>query len=404
MAIFSSLSNFFRRNKKKILITSGLSISLYYVIYYFVVRKFRNFQSSLQQEMFIKEQIKRRFIQTQTDCYYTLLALLPVLIPPIVDKSPTELITKALKLKKSNLSSSNKEISDSLLTTDNLTLHSNASDNELSLYLNQSKTELWKLLKIKTLSRFLTLIYSISSLLLLTRLQLNILARKSYLQSAIIMANGLNNSPENSMINSNHEDYFIEQSYLSLSWWLLNKGWENLNYHIESIVVTKFQLINARTELSINSFHNLLLETIDEINSNKDILIQSIWPNYDDLNLTLLNTNPSLINDINEPFLKLINETNLIVNNDVFINNLQQMVVSNIDVLSQNLSTSLSNQANIKLANLLAQLSVQCEILCNNNEIDNNINEDLSGNDYINNLNNLECLDDFSASIYSNIE
>lgn len=374
------------------------------MIYYFVVRKFRNFQSSLQQEMFIKEQIKRRFIQTQTDCYYTLLALLPVLIPPIVDKSPTELITKALKLKKSNLSSSNKEISDSLLTTDNLTLHSNASDNELSLYLNQSKTELWKLLKIKTLSRFLTLIYSISSLLLLTRLQLNILARKSYLQSAIIMANGLNTSPESSMMNSNHEDYFTEQSYLSLSWWLLNKGWENLNYHIESIVVSKFQLINARTELSINSFHNLLLETIDEINSNKDILIQSIWPNYDDLNLTLLNTNPSLINDINEPFLKLINETNLIVNNDVFINNLQQMVVSNIDVLSQNLSTSLSNQANIKLANLLAQLSVQCEILCNNNEIDNNINEDLSGNDYINNLNNLECLDDFSASIYSNIE
>lgn len=429
MAIFSSLAGFFKRNKRRILVTSAVGVSVYYLVNHFVISKFRNFQNSLQQELYIKEQIKRRFIQTQNDCYYTLLALLPVLVAPIVDNSPIELITKALKLKKSNLNSNastsgnNKEISDSLLTTDNLTLHSNSNENDLSLYLNKSKTDLWKLLKLKTLTRFLTLNYSISSLLLLTRLQLNILARKSYLQSAISMTNS-RTSPDPFDNPTTQEDYFIEQSYLSLSWWLLNKGWERLNYHIEAIVEEKFKLINARTELSVENFNDLLLQSIEEINSNKELVLNSIWPNLDDLNLTLLNTTPSLINEYHENFLKLINETNLIINNEFFMKNLTDLVTTNLSTLTANLVNNFVsnnnmdpidlNQINVKLANLLAQLSIQCEIFSNNNAsntqiIDmNDSNEfndpELSGNIFINNLNSLEALDDFSASIYSNIE
>lgn len=415
MAIFSSISGFFKRNKRKIIIASTISVSLYYLVDFFIVKKFRNFQDSLKQELFIKEQIKRRFIQTQNDCYYTLLALLPVLVSPIIDNSPTELITKALKLKKSsNSTTTSKEISDSLLTTDNLILHSNSSEGDnLSLYMSKSKTELWRLLKIKTITRFLTLSYASSSLLLLTRLQLNILARKSYLQSAISMTNG--NKIENLESQSTNENYIIEQSYLSLSWWLLNKGWEALNFEIEKAVEEKFKSINARTELTINDFIKLLIDSVESINSNKVKILNSIWPNFDDLNLTLLNTNPSLINDYNDDFLKLINETNLIIENEVFFNNLSSMVYSNLSTLNDNLtetSNSDPTSSKLKLANLLALLSTQCETLCNNNDgvntFPNNDNEfndhELTGNDYINNSNNLESLDDFSASIYSNIE
>lgn len=104
--------------------------------------------------------------------------------------------------------------------------------------------------------------------------------------------------------------------------------------------------------------------------------------------------------------------------------NLTDLVTTNLSTLTANLVNNFVsnnnmdpidlNQINVKLANLLAQLSIQCEIFSNNNAsntqiIDmNDSNEfndpELSGNIFINNLNSLEALDDFSASIYSNIE
>ena len=130
--------------------------------------------------------------------------------------------------------------------------------------MSKSKTELWNLLKIKTITRTLTLLYTVSGLFLITRLQLNILARRSYLESAIQMA-GVKST--NNDIDP-HENYIIEQSYLSLSWWLLNKGWSNLSSIIEALVVKKFEKITPKTELSINEFEFDLIEIINEINSN----------------------------------------------------------------------------------------------------------------------------------------
>lgn len=420
MPIFSSLNSFLRRHKKKLIISTTLTLSAYFLVHHFVIKKFRNFQNSLKQELFVKEQIKRRFIQTQNDCYLTILALLPVMTQPIINHLPIELITQALKLKKTNTAPTQQEISDSLLTTDNLTMHQNTNDSsDLSYYLNLSKTELWKLLKIKTLTRALTLIYSTSSLLLITRLQLNILARRSYLESAIILAGGKVNDMETS------QDYFVEQSYLSLSWWLLNKGWIRLSDIIESTVTEKFNEINARTELSINKFDDLLCEVINELSTTHNAeIMNAIFPiNYDNLIESLLNTNPGLIKqlDIEDSILlKLINETTYLVNNEVFndilismVDNSKSMLINNLlfsldpenPYLNQEKILDISNIKHFKLANLLAQLSVQCGVMCdNNNLIHEDSDSELSGNIYISNLNELEELDEFSASIYSNFE
>lgn len=420
MPIFSSLNSFLRRHKKKLIITATLTFSAYFLVNQFIIKKFKNFQNSLRQELYVKEQIKRRFIQTQNDCYLTILALLPVLTQPIINHLPIELITQALKMKKTNATQTPQEISDSLLTTDNLTMHQNSSDSsDLSHYMSLSKTELWKLLKIKTLTRTLTLMYSASSLLLLTRLQLNILARRSYLESAIVLAGGKVNGSESS------QDYFIEQSYLSLSWWLLNKGWLNISDLIEKIVTEKFHSINARSELSINKFDDLLCEIVNELSThhNQEIL-NSIFPiTYDNLIESLLNTNPELIKELDiedSILLKLINETTYLVNNEVFGDILINMVDSCKSTLIENLLLSLdpdnaytnqekvidiSNIKQFKLANLLAQLSIQCGVLCDtNNLISESFTDEMSGNVYINNLNGLESLDEFSASIYSNFE
>jgi len=258
-----------------------------------------------------------------------------------------------------------------------------------------------------------------------------------------------------------HENYIIEQSYLSLSWWLLNKGWMNLNSIIEALVIAKFEKITPKSELSVESFEQSLLDIINEINTNnKEYILANLLPiNYSDLLETLLNTNPDLVNQLDSAdsnLIKLINETNsIMLNNDLyFFDLLNSLILTNLNTLTTNLSFSLSGgnlgnslmsttgnlqesrvtelpNKSFKLASFLAQLSVQTNIMIDNDNIKNeatlprydtdleeilnslNAGEDLSsnqpqqesgGNIYINNMNELEELDDFSAGIYSNFE
>ncbi|KAL6451587.1 PEX3 Peroxisomal biogenesis factor 3 [Candida maltosa Xu316] len=328
--------------------------------------------------------------------------------------------------------------------------------------MNKSKVELWNLLKIKTITRTLTLMYTISGLLLITRLQLNILARRSYLESAIQMAGvkSINNDIDP------HENYIIEQSYLSLSWWLLNKGWANLNSIIEALVIQKFEKITPKSELTIEDFENSLIDIINEINlNNREYILANLFPiNYNDLLETLLNTNPDLVPHLDSAdsnLIKLINETNSIMldNNLYFFDLLNSLIVNNLTTLSTSLSFSLNAGNNLgnslmtttgnlaessnkireisntsyKLASFLAQLSVQNSIMIDNDNLktedvspkhEPNLEEILQslelpggldaledtqrnescGNVYINNLNELDELDDFSAGIYSNFE
>lgn len=404
MSFVLSFAAFFRRHKRKLIITTSVSVTVYLLFHQFVIKRFRNFQNALKQELFVKEQIKRRFIQTQTDCYLTLLALLPVLTQPVMSYLPTETITQALKKKKNT----NKEMSDSL-TTENLMAHSDElplGSSEMLLFLAKSKLELWHDLKVKLISRMLALIYSSSGLLLLTRLQLNILARKAYLELAIAMAGGTV-SPKR----QDSYDYFIEQSYLSLSWWLLNHGWLRISNDLESLVEAKFKDITPKTELSVATFTELLNEINVEALANINAPIShSLFPvEYDNLIETLMNTNPELVNELENKDLnlvKLINETNFIFANDFTTQVFSALVQNGVQTLGSNVLLALDPDAQTnrvhKLATFLAQLSVQLNVICDPQN--HNDGSEITGNIYINNLNDLEELDEFSASIYSNFE
>lgn len=404
MPIFSSLAGFFRRHKRKLIITSAVTFSLYVLVNQFVIKKFRNFQNSLKQELFVKEQIRRRFIQTQQDCFVTILCLLPVLTQPVLNYLPTEAITLALKKKKN----ANKEVSDSL-TTENLMAHSEQGDpsqsSELLTYLAKPKIELWQDLKVKSISRILALIYSVSGLLMLTRLQLNILARKSYLELAIVMAGG--SAPQTSL---SSYDYFIEQSYLSLSWWLLNHGWMRMSIGLETLVENKFKEITPRTELSVDTFAQMLSEINAGVIADGSLVKNLLFPTeYDNLVETLMNTNPELVGELDNTdsnLVKLINETNFILSNDFTLHVFAALVRNGVDTLASNILLAI-NPENVpgkvhKLATFLAQLSVQSNVLCDPHN--DEASGEFTGNIYVNNLNDLDELDEFSASIYSNFE
>lgn len=403
MLLFPSLAAFFRRHKRKLIFASAASISIYLLVNQFVIKRFRNFQNALRQELFVKEQIRRRFIQTQTDCYLTILALLPVLTKPVLSYMPTETITAALKKKKNP----NREMSDSL-TTENLIAYTEelgASQNlEMLQYLKKSKVDLWHDLKIKSITRMLTLIYSASGLLLLTRLQLNILARKSYLELAIAMAGGTitAKSPDSFT-------YFVEQSYLSLSWWLLHHGWLRMADSLEALVEKKFKDINPKMELSVETFRQILNDINTEALSgtNADMFTHLIFPvEYDPLIDTIMNTNPELINELDNKdsdLFKLINETNFIIANDFSREVYAALVQDGVNTLCSNILLALNPNGDItrvsKLATFLAQLSIQSNVIS-----DPQGYSESGENLYMSNINDVPELDEFSASIYSNFE
>lgn len=144
----------------------------------------------------------------------------------------------------------------------------------------KTKAELWNELELKSLIKLVTVTYTVSSLILLTRLQLNILTRNEYLDSAIKLtmeqenSNKLNNklynwvaswwsSPEDKMGDATvtkktkkdgQEVYINEQAFLSLSWWILNKGWLNYNQIITSQIESEFSGINPRDTLTLEEF------------------------------------------------------------------------------------------------------------------------------------------------------
>lgn len=405
MAFFLNLATFFRRHKKKLLISSTVSVSLYFLVQHFVIGRFRNFQNALKQELFVKEQIKRRFVQTQNDCYLTILALLPVLTLPVVAYLPTEAITLTLKKKKN----AKKELGDSL-TTENLMAYSEdrlgASGPDMLALLSKSKLELWQTLKIKSITRILTLIYAASSLLLLTRLQLNILARKSYLELAIVIAGGTVPATSNDSFN-----YFIEQSYLSLSWWLLNNGWREITDVLEKLVTSKFADVSPKTELSTGVFMQMLAEINAEMLTHYHALVTHlIFPlEYSNLVDTLMNTNPELVKELENKdsnLVKLVNETNFIFANEVTSRLLAKLVKNGVDTLGCNILLALDPDGTPgrthKLATFLGLLAVQSGVICDPQNFGHE--SEVTGNVYINNLNDLDELDDFSASIYSNFE
>lgn len=140
------------------------------------------------------------------------------------------------------------------------------------------------------------------------------------------------------------------------------------------------------------------------------LVARLIFPiDYGKLVDTLMNTNPELVNELENKDLnlvKLVNETNFIFANNFTLNVFFTLVRNGVETLASNLLLTLDPDQVPgrvhKLATFLALLSVQSSVISD----PRNFGEDseVAGNIYINNLNDVEALDEFSASIYSNFE
>ena len=217
----------------------------------------------------VEYSLRRRFQQNQEDCTFTVLALLPTVSENILESIPVENITHELqqqKAEKLGRSTATSEISPSELSTGTKNTPEVAQEagqdeesksqgeqsqtgsqtGESFVHTSQmgqstfaeaakakkSKLQLWNELKIQSMTRTFTMIYTLALLTLLTRIQLNLLGRRSYLSSVVSMASpppqestiSLENHDDDRAENSYGSDFETNRRFLTFSWWILNRG------------------------------------------------------------------------------------------------------------------------------------------------------------------------------------
>lgn len=198
----SNKRSIIQRHRRKLVISSAIFATLFATFgltIYLSKRWLYNQHMKLTEQRFVKEQIKRRFVQTQQDSLYTLYELLPVMTLVMAKDFDLDSIVESLKGKKlqkklsrgdatSELEGEGLSSGMSAMTPASVSANQTLLPDGTAGPAQKSKAELWNELKLKAISKVIILSYTMSLLMLLTRLQLNILARREYLDTAINMA------------------------------------------------------------------------------------------------------------------------------------------------------------------------------------------------------------------------
>jgi len=299
----------FRRNRTPLAIGVGV-VGAGYVVTQYVLGKVNDARERMGSDRIAKENLRRRFEQNQEDCTFTVLALLPSATTNILEAMNTENITYEIQKMKGQTKSLKAgenvgppSIADTTMTEDDgRSMVSSSVQSESGVHASivtvpnamsaapteraegsapqdggaaaaaaaqknkKSKRQLWADLTISSITRAFTLLYTLALLTMLTRVQLNLLGRRSYLSSVISRATGtaqatisLENNDDDGLNQPYGNDFETNRRYLTFSWWLLNEGWKELGQRVEAAVRQVFGQLSPRDLLSFEQFSELTL-------------------------------------------------------------------------------------------------------------------------------------------------
>lgn len=291
--MLTSARRWLRHNRTPIAVGVGI-VGAGYVVTQYVLNKISDARERMSSDRIAKENLRRRFEQNQEDCTFTVLALLPSATTNIVEAMNTEKITyeiqqmKAAKSIRGGEAATPPSIADTTLTEeDGKSMASFQSDSGVhasqiatpsvtgedgrqdgaTRATRKTKRQLWDDVTISAVTRSFTLIYTLALLTLLTRVQLNLLGRRSYLSSVVALATGgqqgtinLENNDDDNTDQAYGSDFDTNRKYLTFSWWLLNRGWNDIMNRVESAVRTVFGSLSPRDLLSFERFAELTIE------------------------------------------------------------------------------------------------------------------------------------------------
>ncbi|OAA56651.1 peroxisomal membrane protein [Niveomyces insectorum RCEF 264] len=316
--MFAATRRWFRRNRTPLAVGVGL-VGAGYVAAQYVVAKINDARERMSSERIAKENLRRRFEQNQEDCTFTVLALLPTLTANVLDALNTEALTYQIQHLKTGggaprsvpsesgaASGSPPSIADTLATEDEGRGSLVSLPSESGVHASQvvqpgqaaagaaaatadgapqpapapaakrkTKRQLWDELTISAVTRAYTLLYAVGLLVLLTRIQLNLLGRRSYLSSVVALATGsaqatisLENNDDDSLLQqqqqqqqqpqqNNNTDFEVNRKYLAFSWWLLHRSWADLAQRVEAAVRAAFGHLSPRDLVTLDQIADL---------------------------------------------------------------------------------------------------------------------------------------------------
>ncbi|PHH81375.1 hypothetical protein CDD83_3605 [Cordyceps sp. RAO-2017] len=297
--MLASARRWLRKNRTPIAVGVGV-VGAAYVVSQYVLAKINDARERMSSERIAKENLRRRFEQNQEDCTFTVLALLPTATANILAVLNTEQITYEIQQIKSSAkgpraaasdSTSPPSIADTTLTEEDgksmASLHSESGIHASQIAApsplaaagdaghqdggvpraRKTKRQLWDDLTISAVTRAFTLIYTLALLAMLTRVQLNLLGRRSYLSSVVSLATGaqqatisLENNDDDKTEHDYGSDFDTNRKYLTFSWWLLNRGWVELMGRVESAVRAVFGSLSPRDLVTFHRFGELTME------------------------------------------------------------------------------------------------------------------------------------------------
>ncbi|KAK5134870.1 hypothetical protein LTR08_005960 [Meristemomyces frigidus] len=283
-----------RRNRTGLAIGAGV-VGAGYLAGQYVVGKIQEARQRMSEDRVAKENLRRRFEQNQDDCTYTVLALLPTIRDEIVEALPVEQISEQLqqerqerlkRLGASEVASTDyPSVPASVADEDGKSISSSSyvhasqmvgsTVDGMASRSKRSKAQLWQEMKINSITRALTLIYTLSLLAILTRIQLNLLGRRTYLSSVVALASppaaqqsstiSLENKDDDNYDNVYNNDFETNRKYLTFSWWLLHRGSKQIMDRVRDAVQDVFGGVNIREDMSLERLAELIMDVRKKI-------------------------------------------------------------------------------------------------------------------------------------------
>ena len=124
---------------------------------------------------------------------------------------------------------------------------------------------------------------------MLTRIQLNLLGRRSYLSFVVSLATGsaregaiaLENNDDDQDFDGEGQaygsDFEVNRKYLTFSWWLLNRGWVDVMRQVESAVRQVFGPLSPRDTITFDAFSKLTREVRTIIEGSSGAAATTQW-------------------------------------------------------------------------------------------------------------------------------
>ena len=163
--------------------------------------------------------------------------------------------------------------------------------NEDQLYVFKDTPYVHELTRSQAVTRALTLLYTFSLLNVLTRIQLNLLGRRTYLSSVVSLANpqanmqsstiSLENRDDDNFENFYGNDFETNRKYLTFSWWLLHRGSKQIMEKVTAAVKEVFGAVNIREEVTMERLADLIMQVRKKVEGSTDAQRRQMrWLSY----------------------------------------------------------------------------------------------------------------------------